>query len=55
MTVVEMVIKCICLVAWFILGMFNLFGKKQIDKWDYGCCWVLMMVFLIDFCMKEWS
>ena len=40
-------ISWINLILWGALGLYNLTCKKQIDKFDYGVMWIVLILNLI--------
>ena len=38
----------ICLIAWFVLGLYDLFKRKDITKLDYGLVWFVLILLLIE-------
>lgn len=46
------IIRIVLTVIWLIIGLANLIGKESVDRWSYGCCWVLLMFFMIEHCIE---
>ncbi len=42
----------ILLVLWSMLGALNLIARKEINKFDYAVCWIVLMLHLIINCIE---
>ncbi len=46
------VLKWMGLIIWLSLGILNLCGEGEINKFQYGLCWALLIMYLIGGLIK---
>ena len=45
-------LSIVSLVLWVIIGVLNLATRKEISKSSYFLCWLVLILQLIDNCIK---